>query len=177
MAIGSASGLHDNNNPCHHSCPYHHCRTTSWLQENTSYRRTKGADLGKNCPCRWNDTIEHIAAHLSSTSSADHQHQRGPSSGSSCYHHQCRRWADARCFGFVCFFFLQAFHWLFIEPMLLSSTTDKYTGVFMQRMHGVQHTGGGGPHHPHFPFWGNAVVEELGLELKFEVIVIFVLNE
>lgn len=60
--------------------------------------------------------------------------------------------------------------------MLLSSTTDKYTGVFMQRMHGVQHTGGG-PHCPHFPFWGNAVVEELGLELKFEVIVIFVLND
>lgn len=27
---------------------------------------------------------------------------------------------------------------------MLSSTTDKYTGVFMQRMHGVQHTGGGG---------------------------------
>lgn len=57
-------------------------------------------------------------------------------------------------------FFLQAFHWLFIEPMLLSSTTDKYTGVFMQRMHGVQHTGGGDPttlisHFEEMQWWKN----------------------
>lgn len=93
VAVYSAPRVGSHNSDAHYFRRHHHPHATDNCQEDAG-RWTEGADSSKNCSSRGNNSTEYVAALLSSSSGANDQYQRGPGSGSSCYNHQCRRWAD-----------------------------------------------------------------------------------